>query len=163
MTEYQDEQLAALKTVRRFLDALSDGDREALMNQIGEYLRYRREVEEFLKFYFSERCNRKCFQSRLSACCSRDGIITFWADMLINALVSTAEELAELEVVLQTGHEGFKCVYLYEKKKYFTVIPEDWMVKIEEPCFMLDVTSFNMHTGVIGWAMRFHIEDRKQK
>ena len=77
--------------------------------------------------------------------------------------MNNTRAMKDLGLPSSKRHKWFKCVYLYEKKKYFTVIPEDWMVKIEEPCFMLDVTSFNMHTGVIGWAMRFHIEDRKQK
>ena len=48
----------------------------------------------------------------MSACCSKDGIITFFADILINALYASPQEIEALFARLQIRHEGFKCVYL---------------------------------------------------
>jgi hypothetical protein len=48
----------------------------------------------------------------LSACCSREGIVTFFADGVINVLLSTPQETDRLATVLQKGDNGPKCVYL---------------------------------------------------
>jgi hypothetical protein len=48
----------------------------------------------------------------LSACCSKEGIITFFADVVINALVSGEAEMRSLLRVLATENKGSKCIYL---------------------------------------------------
>ncbi len=60
-------------------------------------------------------CTEKCFTSQTNACCGRDGIATFFADVVINALLSTAEEVDALLRKLSKDPGGFKCVYLTEK------------------------------------------------
>jgi hypothetical protein len=57
-------------------------------------------------------CTKKCFTSRSSACCGREGIATFFADVVINALCSTDEQLDLLEQALRQDPGGFKCVYI---------------------------------------------------
>jgi len=61
---------------------------------------------------FSRLCTRKCFTSRTSACCGREGIATFFADVLVNALVSSESELEALLQCLSKDTGGPKCVYL---------------------------------------------------
>ena len=112
MSDYQFEQLEALSLVRLHLKALSHTEKERLQALIAEYLEFRREVDRFLDAYFGRVCDRTCYQSRLSACCSREGIITFFADVVINLLRSGEADVEALVKVLNAENAGFKCVYL---------------------------------------------------
>jgi hypothetical protein len=42
--------------------------------------------------------------------CSRDGIIIFFADVIINALMAESAALERLQDVLTHLHEGFKMI-----------------------------------------------------
>jgi len=77
-----------------------------------DYLAFRRRVDDFQDRYFGSICDRTCYQSQLSACCSREGIVTFFADVVINLLVSEESEVEGLAKALQKEDDGFKCVYL---------------------------------------------------
>lgn len=112
MNDYQKEQYETLSLVRDYLGALSLEDKAQLKELVSEYLDFREKVDVFLETHFSNICTRNCYQNRLSACCSKDGIITFFADVVINALCSPNEELASLEQLLQQPNPGFKCIYL---------------------------------------------------
>jgi len=57
-------------------------------------------------------CTLMCYTSSQSACCSREGIITFFADMVINAVVSETSELEAMENALQHPENPNKCAYL---------------------------------------------------
>ena len=110
MSGYQFEQLEALSLVRLHLKALSRAEKERLCALIADYLEFRREVDRFLDAYFGRVCDRTCYQSRLSACCSREGIITFFADVVINLLRSGEADVEALVKVLNVENTGFKCV-----------------------------------------------------
>jgi len=112
MNAYQTEQFEALTVIRRHLGGLSRARIDHLHAKIGDYLVYRRGMGQFLRTHFQDICTRECFLSRRSACCSKDSIITFFADVLINALLSTPEALDRLERRLQTPNQGHRCVYL---------------------------------------------------
>ena len=112
MTPYQTEQLQTLRMVRDYLAQISEPERSTLKNSLTDYLTFREAVNAFQENYFHDICNRKCYQSKLSACCSRDGIIVFFADVIINALLADSTELERLQDVLAKPHEGFKCVFL---------------------------------------------------
>ena len=109
---YQQEQHEAILMASTHIDTLSSGQIEALKTSSREYLVFRYDVDAFLNAYFATVCTQKCFQNNLSACCSREGIITFFADIVINALFSTSEERKFLLTVLQKPNIGPKCVYL---------------------------------------------------
>jgi hypothetical protein len=109
---YQSEQLEALILVRDGL-ALLDGDRDdALRKAIEPYLWFRQAVDAFLKNHFEAVCTAACYQDRRSACCSKDGIITFFADHVINALAGGRDHLAAVEHCLRRTNTGTKCTYL---------------------------------------------------
>jgi len=110
---YDQEQLEALVGVRAFLADLPPAAKQVLSKRIRNYLKFRQDVDAFLARYFSRVCTQKCYESRYSACCSREGITTFFADVAINGLVSSQVELDTLSAALQ-GHDpaSFKCVYL---------------------------------------------------
>lgn len=86
-------------------------------------MQFRESVDAFLCEYFGDICDRTCFQNRVSACCSREGIVTFFADVVINVLWSRPEELDRFHQVLQKPNSGFKCVYLSEEGCLWTVRP----------------------------------------
>ena len=115
MNPYHKEQADALTMVKRHLDTLPGFERQMLTASLADYLIFRRETDEFLIRHFSDICTQTCYQSRLSACCSREGIITYFADIVINLLVSDSLDFDKLLAVLSKSNHGFKCVYLTEK------------------------------------------------
>ena len=115
MNSYQKEQSDALYMVRRCLATISSTERQKLKSDVAGYLSFREEVGSFLSTHFSGVCTQKCYKSRLSACCTREGIITFFADVVINALISQDREIDLLLTVLKKPNNGFKCIYLGEK------------------------------------------------
>lgn len=112
MSDYQFEQLEALSLVRMHLKTLPRGERDKLRLMVADYLEFRRRVDSFFETYFGSVCDRACYQSRLSACCSREGIITFFADVVINQLFSEDAEIDELAGALRKINNTMKCVYL---------------------------------------------------
>jgi len=112
MSTYQQEQLEALQMVRRHLRSMQASDRRLLKELTLDYRSYRKEVNAFLKTHLAGVCTQKCYQSRLSACCSKEGIVTFFADVVINALVSDTDQLRTLMHALQVPNRGYKCIYL---------------------------------------------------
>lgn len=112
LSAYQREQLEALVVVRRHLAQLGPAGQNRLRRQAAPYLLLRAEMAAFLNAHFSETCTAACFKNRVSACCSRDGIITFFADVVLNVLVSGEAQLEHLQTLLMRPHLGAKCVYL---------------------------------------------------
>ncbi|MFC1516735.1 hypothetical protein ACFL7E_08270 [Thermodesulfobacteriota bacterium] len=112
MRSYQEEQLEAISLIFRHLSRISAKERENLRRKISDYLSFRREVDAFLSKDFGNICTQKCYQNQRSACCSREGIITFFADTVVNILVSRDDEVRFLKTVLQKPNKGFKCIYL---------------------------------------------------
>ncbi len=121
--DYQKEQLAAYLLVRRHLRSLNSRDRSALQEAITPYLHFRRTLDRFLGRHLEAVCTAACYQDQRSACCSKDGIITFFADHVINALCSEADPLAALEARLQRANRTGKCVYLTPQGCCWTVRP----------------------------------------
>ncbi|MBC8199758.1 MAG: hypothetical protein ISS67_02050 [Desulfobacterales bacterium] len=105
MNAYHKEQSDALYIVRRHLSTFSSKQRQQLESDVAGYLGFREEAASFLSTYFSEVCTQKCYKSRISACCSREGIITFFADVVVNALMSQDKEIDLLLEVLKKPNE----------------------------------------------------------
>jgi len=123
MNSYHKEQSDALEIVQRYLAGISVLERKKLEAEVSDYLLFRDEVGSFLSTHFSEVCTQKCYQNKLSACCSREGIITFFGEVVINALVSQEKEIEKLLFVLKKPNDGFKCVYLGENGCIWKVKP----------------------------------------
>jgi len=115
MSEYNRDQWEALLMVQHYLEGLPASEIERLRASIGPYLQFRSEVSRFQREFLSEICTQACFTTRQSACCNRDGIATFFADVVINALFSSEEDLNRIKAALVNDPRGFKCVYLGEK------------------------------------------------
>jgi hypothetical protein len=124
MSDYQKEQAVSLAIVRKHLKSLNSKEKETLIEMASEYFSFRKEVDSFLLQYFGKICNLKCYQSRLSACCGREGIITFFADMVINALVCSEQDLDRLDAAVSMNNKNeTKCVYLVDKGCLWKVKP----------------------------------------
>ena len=123
MDEYQKEQFDALSMVRKHLASISALERMKLNSTLKDYLLFRDKVNTFLADHFAQICTQKCYQSKLSACCSREGIITFFADVAINILASEKNEIEALFTILQKPNNGFKCIYLGEQGCMWRVKP----------------------------------------
>jgi len=111
LSEYNAEQLQTINEVLACLGGLSPGVRNALERSIADYLAFRRDVDRFLDTHFSAICSYRCYQSGKSVCCGREGITTFFADIVVNLLVSSTEEIQSLKQALRCD-PGSKCVYL---------------------------------------------------
>ena len=112
MNSYQAEQLAALELVRSFLADQSAAQIRRLHQKIAPYLYFRQTLDDFLARFFSRMCTDSCYQSRRSACCSKDGIITFFADLLINIVFSDSAQVNCLEQAIRHPASAMKCIYL---------------------------------------------------
>ena len=112
MSEYNQEQYECLSMVRQHLATLDAQKIQNLKATLSEYLLFRRKVDALLNEYFAEICSQTCYRSRLSACCSREGIITFFADVVVNVLNSSDAEIETMRKALQQANTGYKCVYL---------------------------------------------------
>ena len=112
MSSYNQEQSDALDMVQRYVAGLGEAEKADLVGSLDDYLRFRQSVDDFLQTHFGSVCSKACYQSRLSACCSREGIVTFFADVVINVLVSTPQEIDRLSETLRQDDNALKCVYL---------------------------------------------------
>jgi len=98
--------------VREHLAGLAAPDERALRKSIEPYLEFRDAVSRFQKENLSETCTLKCFRDRSSDCCGREGILTFFADVVVNVLGSTDEAIETLLSTLSRDRGGPNCVYL---------------------------------------------------
>jgi hypothetical protein len=158
MSQYNKEQFDTLAMVSAHLTALSAVQRRKLAGRLDDYLAFRREVDEFLRYHFSEVCTANCFQSRRSACCSKEGIITFFADVVVNALNSTADETEALFQALQFPRNDFKCVYLGPSGCLWRVRP---IVCAMFLCDAAAKNTFDAHPPVVRQWERFR--ERRQR
>ena len=113
---YNKEQLDAIKIVRQYIDKHQNFEIESLKARLEPYLTFRRETAEFQSQHMSEICNHNCFTSWTSACCGREGIMTFFADVVINLLLSSEKEIEFLTQTLLSDSGGTKCVFLSNEK-----------------------------------------------
>ena len=123
MSEYNREQLEALQIVSNYLKMLPLAGLARLKRRVANYVAFRRQVDEFLRRHFSRICTRRCYQNHHSACCNREGITTFFADVIINVLMSSDKDINELLRVLSVPNLGMKCVYLGKQGCLWRVKP----------------------------------------
>ncbi|NVL89673.1 MAG: hypothetical protein HWN69_01585 [Desulfobacterales bacterium] len=123
MNDYNLEQSETIQMVREHLRTILPSERKKLKIRIKDYLQFRKEVNRFLQHHFSQICTQKCYQDHYSACCSREGITTFFADVVINLLMSSGEETDRLLQVLSVPSPSFRCVYLGESGCLWNIKP----------------------------------------
>ena len=124
MSNYNEEQAEAIRIVREGLGGFSATAVNALRHKIQRYLEFRADVDAFYEAYFSQTCAEKCFESGQSMCCGHEGITTFFADVVVNALVSEDGELDALVRVLgEQDPISARCVYLGKQGCVWRVTP----------------------------------------
>ncbi len=123
MNDYQREQLDTLRIVQHGLAQMGGVRRHQLRARVGDYLRFRQSVDAYLKRYFSHVCTRTCYLSRTSACCAKDSIIIFFADMVVNALVAAPDAAQRMQTLLHRVNPGHRCVYLTESGCVWSLRP----------------------------------------
>jgi len=112
MNAYQAEQIATFELIRLHLPELKEKLHRTHADPLKAYLSFRQETDRYLDQYFTGICSLTCYQNLHSACCSRDGIITFFGDMVINTLYSSDPALDRMALRLQSPHRGNKYLYL---------------------------------------------------
>jgi hypothetical protein len=123
MNDYQKEQLETLELVCRHLPELKGNGLDDLDGKIADYMAFRKDVDTFLAKHFSQICTESCYKSRRSACCTKEGIITFFADVVLNAVHSDRKEIDAIFNVLNSPHGGYKCIYLGDNGCLWRVKP----------------------------------------
>ena len=112
LNDYQKEQLQALNLVQNHMMSMDAVGIRCMSSGIEPYLDFRRKLDKFTETHLGRHCTLSCFESRTSACCSRDGIITFWADVVINAFCSGKERLDAMVSSIRNPIRSEKCIYL---------------------------------------------------
>jgi len=123
LSRYNQEHLQTFRDVREHMESMPPAERMDLKEQIEPYLVFRREVASFQAAHFSEVCTLKCFHDHTSACCGREGIAAFFADVVVNTLLATPEETSALIQALEQARDGSQCVYLADHGCLWRVKP----------------------------------------
>lgn len=110
--DYNYDQWISHQAIQQAFAKLPPETLEELKAQIQPYLQYRQELEVFQQDHFAPICRKGCFETALSACCGFESIITFFADQVINFLLSGPEQRQAIVEILQTPNTTGKCVYL---------------------------------------------------
>lgn len=112
MMEYREEQRLNQEIVQAYFARCGNGEKSRIRATCRDYLHFREEVAQFQSHYFQSLCSATCFQHQRSACCNKDGIITFFADLVVNAVVSRPSHIEALTSCLRAPRNDMKCIYL---------------------------------------------------
>lgn len=123
MTPYDAEQAEAYGAALSGLTALGPEGRGRLREAAAPYLSFRERVRAFQAARVDSHCAAACFATGLSACCTREGILTYFADAVVNALVSTPEEIRLVLSRLGRDPADGKCVYLSSAGCTWKLVP----------------------------------------
>jgi hypothetical protein len=123
MDSHQKQQLDAFGMLETHLRQITPPAAARLKDRLGDYLAFRSDTAAFLQSHFNAVCTRACYESQMSACCQRDGIIVYFADVAVNMLVASAAQMAAIIERLAQPHRGAKCLYLSERGCLWTVKP----------------------------------------
>jgi hypothetical protein len=123
LNEYQQEQWQAVWQIIRAKDILNHVGNTQITAEIQSYIEFRCVLTTFQKRHFGSFCSQRCFENKASACCSKDGIVTFWADHVINAYCSTRNQIDNLIKAIKEPHDSNKCIYLKPNGCVWKVTP----------------------------------------
>jgi hypothetical protein len=110
--DYREEQLINQQCVQAYFSQKGEEERMRIKGWCREYVQFREDVAAFQSRYFHALCNAACYQGDRSACCNKDGIITFFTDLVVNAVESNSQELSTLVASLHRPRHDMKCIYL---------------------------------------------------
>ena len=122
-SDYNRDQLVSFRAIKTILENLPTAEQTRLKSQISPYLDFRKAVESFYGQYFESLCRESCFETGLSACCGFESIIIFFADQLINCLISSPEQITNILTTLEQPNRSNNCVFLGESGCIWQVRP----------------------------------------
>lgn len=114
VSKYNRDQWVSYEAIRSVFAYFPRSRIEELRSKIRPYLDFRRDVERFYLHHFQSVCSELCFKNKTSACCGFESIFTFFADHVVNCLVSDEEEIAAILTHLSKPNLTQRCVYLLE-------------------------------------------------
>ena len=123
MNTYQKEHLDTYRLVMDYLASHPAAERRYLLDLTADYMDFRKRLEEFQQMYVGGLCSGKCFLSSLSACCTRDSIVVYFADVLINCLYSNEDEISDVIELLKGDNKGHRCIYLTQSGCRWRISP----------------------------------------
>lgn len=112
MNTYQKEHFDTFRLVMDYLAARPATERRYLLDLLEPYVDFRRRLDAFQQAHVAEFCTTQCYQTGLSACCSRDSIVVYFADVVVNCLHSSMSEIGKSIAVLERPNPGHRCIYL---------------------------------------------------
>ncbi len=121
--DYRDEQLQNQRIIQAYLHSRGEAEVASIRNLCDDYLNFREDVARFQARYLASYCHAACFQQQRSDCCNKDGIITFFADLVVNAVVSSPREMDAIMECLQHPRNDMKCIYLGTQGCHWCIKP----------------------------------------
>ena len=162
--DYRLEQLQNQECVQAYFSRQGEEEKRLIKGWCHDYIQFREEVAAFQDRYFQGLCNAACYQAHRSACCNKDGIITFFADLVINAVESDVQELRSLMACLRQPRHDMKCVYLGPQGCRWHLKPivcEMFLCdRAQEEVFRASAHAAMLWEGMKKRALRFRWPDR---
>jgi len=112
MNTYQREHADTFRLVVDYLAAKPAAERQYLLDITAAYVDFRRKLDAFHRDHVADLCSAKCYQTGLSACCSRDSIVVYFADVVVNCLHSSDAQINQISAVLRRANHGHRCIHL---------------------------------------------------
>ena len=112
MNTYQKEHFDTFRLVLDYLVGSPPAERRHLRDLSARYVDFRNRSGHYQRTHVAEFCTSKCYSTRMSLCCSRDSIVVYFADVVINCLHSGSSEIQSMIHLLRHSNQGQRCVYL---------------------------------------------------
>ncbi|MBU0994290.1 MAG: hypothetical protein KJ737_17505 [Proteobacteria bacterium] len=161
MTDYNTEQLETLDMIVNVLPRMPEKEIIELKDSASDYLQFRQDMASFSDTYLAPLCKKKCHDTGLSACCTKDGIITYFTDMVLNVLFSDEKKISILKNTLSRSNTHTTCVYLSEKGCLWTIKPIvcemffcDWLIEessVTDASFARQIEAFRIRQKLYTW------------
>ena len=123
MSPYHRMQYESISIAFEAFQNLTEKDKLFLRDMASQYMEFRRELQQFTDKYFSLYCQKACFDTHRSACCSYESIIVFFADEVINYLFGGERDFPVILDKLRKVKPSDHCVYLGSNGCLWTVRP----------------------------------------
>jgi hypothetical protein len=161
VSPYNTEQQEALDQALQGISTMTADEISRIKASTEPYLQFREEVRNFSETHLFPLCKTKCYETGLSACCTKEGIITYFADMVINFLHSDAGQIARIrEALARPRNDGF-CVYLGETGCLWRIKPIvcdmffcDWLLEaaaLNNPMIVTRIAQFKTLQKQFTW------------
>ncbi len=123
MNTYQKEHFDTYRLVMNFLGNRPASERRSLIDLSADYVDFRKRLDRFQQAHVAELCADKCYRTHESMCCSRDSIVVYFADVVVNCLHSEGAEIDRIISVLESSNTGHQCIYLTAQGCRWRILP----------------------------------------